>query len=544
MLNPSPLIYDTGAMARALALLVLLCALAWSTPAQAQCSFGNKIDDTCLVEGGIIGCCIGEMVVWCEGGVTCAKDCAENLFYSACGWRMASEEYTCVAFSGSVDTSGQYPAVCGAKAEGPCGSVSAEGCCEGSTLKFCVGGVKHSVDCATLAEPSAQQCGWSWEGDVYDCGPTSEESPYTLLFPRECNDSGGNGGGSGGWPGCIPDCFLSDCGDDGCGGSCGTCAPGEECFAGFCFSSDWGSGGGFGCTPDCTGRTCGDDGCGGSCGNCGYGQECDTSTGLCMAACIRQCAGRNCGPDACGGTCGACSGGWTCTAQGVCAAPAEGGGTTAGCAPDCNGKDCGDDGCGGSCGYCGIGRRCNESFVCEQCEPECDERECGDDGCGAECGICSASETCSTFGYCIPDGCEPYCPNRQCGDDGCGGRCGSCMEGYSCDEEGRCVSPDGDREPEASATIPGIPADSAGPAPAPPEPASGLDEPCPEGLVRQYGNCVIPAYVAPEPGGPGPVAGVVSEAGCAAGPTGGSGWPAGLLLTGLILAVPHRRRRL
>ena len=28
---------------------------------------------------------------------------------------------------------------------------------------------------------------------------------------------------------CVPDCVARACGDDGCGGSCGTCAPTETC---------------------------------------------------------------------------------------------------------------------------------------------------------------------------------------------------------------------------------------------------------------------------------------------------------------------------
>ncbi|MCA9607115.1 MAG: hypothetical protein KC619_16025, partial [Myxococcales bacterium] len=53
--------------------------------------------------------------------------------------------------------------------------------------------------------------------------------------------------------GCVPSCVGRTCGDDGCGGSCGTCTTGT-CEAGTCS-----------CTPNCVGRTCGDDGCGGSC---------------------------------------------------------------------------------------------------------------------------------------------------------------------------------------------------------------------------------------------------------------------------------------
>lgn len=33
---------------------------------------------------------------------------------------------------------------------------------------------------------------------------------------------------------CMPDCALFDCGDDGCGGTCGTCEPGFECNEGTC----------------------------------------------------------------------------------------------------------------------------------------------------------------------------------------------------------------------------------------------------------------------------------------------------------------------
>lgn len=33
---------------------------------------------------------------------------------------------------------------------------------------------------------------------------------------------------------CLPNCAGRECGDDGCGGSCGTCAPGVACFRGAC----------------------------------------------------------------------------------------------------------------------------------------------------------------------------------------------------------------------------------------------------------------------------------------------------------------------
>ena len=60
------------------------------------------------------------------------------------------------------------------------------------------------------------------------------------------------------------DCNGKTCGDDGCGGSCGSCPAGDTCLAnGTCV-----------CTPDCEGKICGDDGCGGSCGGCINGGQC------------------------------------------------------------------------------------------------------------------------------------------------------------------------------------------------------------------------------------------------------------------------------
>src|SRR5688572_24047122 len=64
---------------------------------------------------------------------------------------------------------------------------------------------------------------------------------------------------------CLPSCGTRVCGDDGCGGSCGTCRGTLVCNTreGRCSNT---------CTPDCSGRTCGDDGCGGSCGACPGGE--------------------------------------------------------------------------------------------------------------------------------------------------------------------------------------------------------------------------------------------------------------------------------
>ncbi|MBX3181539.1 MAG: hypothetical protein KIT72_13290 [Polyangiaceae bacterium] len=104
---------------------------------------------------------------------------------------------------------------------------------------------------------------------------------------------------------CSPSCAGKACGEDGCGGTCGSCPPQSLCENGSCS-----------CVPDCTGRQCGSNGCGGSCGTCSFGT---CSFGQCQ--CTPNCGGKQCGPNGCGGSCGTCSGGATCNAAGQCLLP-------------------------------------------------------------------------------------------------------------------------------------------------------------------------------------------------------------------------------
>ena len=115
---------------------------------------------------------------------------------------------------------------------------------------------------------------------------------------------------------CTPQCQGKECGDDKCGGSCGTCPPGKSCDQfGLC----------KGCIPDCAGKECGDNGCGGSCGSCGIGLACNE--GLCGEPCEPNCTNKECGDNGCNGTCGQCDPGLVC-AEGLCVE--EGGSVDAG----------------------------------------------------------------------------------------------------------------------------------------------------------------------------------------------------------------------
>jgi hypothetical protein len=236
------------------------------------------------------------------------------------------------------------------------------------------------------------------------------------------------------------------CGDDGCGGSCGQCGPGEVCNDGYC------------CFPSCEGRECGDDWCGGSCGTCfGATPVCRQVSGTCEAdrcngmpaagCCLDGHTRLSCVdnrvmlescplPDDSGRVCGWYPGDAWYPAEYVCAdadyliLTGDPGGQhpmkCPACTPNCECRRCGDDGCGGSCGEC---QGCGEACVEGQClVASCLGRECGDDGCGGSCGQCGAGQVCQEGACCTPD-----CAGKQCGSNGCGGSCGSCPADQWCD---------------------------------------------------------------------------------------------------------------
>ncbi len=427
----------------------------------------NTVDDPCL---GISweGCCESSTLHWCENDTVQSLECAD----AGCGWNGASSYYDCN--QSGADPSGANPlecpgtecipncadktcgdngcggscGTCGAGQTcqagicvggGGCGDVTYAGYCQGEVLTWCENDKVNTADCSKLN--GNYKCLYWEEGGGYYC---MEQDV------------------------CTPSCTNKDCGDDGCGGSCGTCADGESCKAGKCQAGP--------CEPNCTNKDCGDDGCGGSCGSCAAGEKCQN--GACIAPCAPDCAGFECGGDGCGGSCGVCPAGFSCK-QHAC---------VQGCEPDCTGKECGDDGCGGFCGSCPGGESCQDGQCTPVCAPACGGKECGPDGCGGTCGSCPKDYTCDA-GDCViaPDGCGnitsvgqcegdilkkcvssqvididcaatgkvcsfvpnagvfdcvenciPNCAGKVCGSDGCGGTCGACLKGETCDA-GQCL---------------------------------------------------------------------------------------------------------
>ena len=219
--------------------------------------------------------------------------------------------------------------------------------------------------------------------------------------------------------GCQPICENAECGDDGCGGSCGECDIGM-CIEGKCDEM---------CEPECEDKECGDDGCDGVCGECPAAAPVCIE-GKCWVECTPECEDKECGDDGCDGTCGDCPEDLPVCVEGECQEL---------CEPDCTDKDCGDDGCGDNCGTCPASTPlCIDGECKAECVPECDGKECGDDGCEGNCGVCPDDMPACVDGVCTPD-CVLQCADKECGSDGCGGECGSCSDNEVCTELGQCA---------------------------------------------------------------------------------------------------------
>ena len=155
------------------------------------------------------------------------------------------------------------------------------------------------------------------------------------------------------------------------------------------------------CEPQCEGKTCGDDGCGGLCGTCGPGLECKNDQCAPEAGCqncsqSEICVDDSCVPDP------ACEG---YTWEGCCS-----GSTVLYCQngvikeQNCESGECGWSESGGyyNCNGGGAGPAEFPMECAPVCQPSCDGMSCGPDGCGGSCGACDSGENCQS-GQCIPD---------------------------------------------------------------------------------------------------------------------------------------------
>lgn len=128
--------------------------------------------------------------------------------------------------------------------------------------------------------------------------------------------------------GCVPNCGVDLCGDDGCGGSCGSCGNNQVCADGECFCLD-----DLGCESNeyCSSGECLDDSCpereslcsGDDVHLCNANGSLSSFVETCMfgcsngacRACTPDCQGRECGADSCGDVCGVCNAAEVCTGE-------------------------------------------------------------------------------------------------------------------------------------------------------------------------------------------------------------------------------------
>jgi len=252
---------------------------------------------------------------------------------------------------------------------GDCGNISFQGCCLGQVVQYCEDDTLKQIDCS-----QAPSCGWNAAEGYYDCQTAGTSDP-SGMYPMAC------GGGT------NPICGNGVC---EAGETAATCP--QDC--------------GGGCTPACVGKDCGDDGCGGSCGTCPEPGFCNWE-GQCESLCTPDCEGpggttKECGPDGCGDICGECPDELVCGQSGLCEDPDD----PEACMPDCTVAVCGGDGCGGICGTCPEGTYCNDTGLCELDE---------DPGGGPYASDCPPGQS-LLYGKCISTGEEL----DEGGGEGCG----------------------------------------------------------------------------------------------------------------------------
>lgn len=110
----------------------------------------------------------------------------------------------------------------------------------------------------TCFEPQPSECGDGELGPDEECEPGVEE----CGFGEQCID-----------------CF---CEPAGCGEPGASCFADDQCCSSVCDTSNEVCLGD--CFPNCAGKQCGNDGCGGSCGTCQQGELCDLATFTCVPA--------------------------------------------------------------------------------------------------------------------------------------------------------------------------------------------------------------------------------------------------------------------
>ncbi|GMV42762.1 MAG: hypothetical protein AMXMBFR64_44780 [Myxococcales bacterium] len=347
-----------------------------------------------------------------------------------------------------------------------CGGCACESCVCGMD-PYCCNNAWDSL-CVDECSQCGTNCGGGGGGANSCAGNCGGSSPSGSCY---CDSSCSL------WGDCCSD-YFSVCGGGGgsscvgnCGGSAGGCWCDSSCVSfGDCCADACSACGMCPCTPSCAGKQCGDNGCGGSCGTCAKGTACYGN--VCEAHCGNTACepsfGENCAT--CPGDCG------TCPLSSGCVKGSEP--TCGGCV--CEACACQKDSyccntawdadcvalCQGTCGGCfeHAGCQARPEPGCDGCA--CEECVCAKDplccsvawdatcvaacqlGCGEDCGLqtCEADLDCFDGDPCTTDSCPVaggLCTHEAV--PGCCAADADCVDDDDCTEDlcvvGQCVNP-------------------------------------------------------------------------------------------------------
>jgi hypothetical protein len=276
---------------------------------------------TCTIDcdGGVVA---GDAGPCGAGRVACGDSCIpeDDLNCGACGMACPAGE-RCIS---GVCACGVGLARCGGACIdtsaddancGTCGTScgGAETCSGGMCV--CAGGLSRCSGSCVDTRTDASHCG----GCGASCDPAHATGSCAASSCRVASCDGG-------WGNCnasaADGCETRLDSDANCGDCGNRCGGGETCSGDRCE-----------CVPDCGGLECGDDGCGGSCGNCtGMNEVCD-STGVCRCRGGYSDEGAGCQP-----SCGTYLGerGYNNVGGGCCGTPCVGRGSGFGVTFDCD----------------------------------------------------------------------------------------------------------------------------------------------------------------------------------------------------------------
>ena len=325
-----------------------------------------------------------------------------------------------------------------------CKGIPVDGCCAGDLLKFCSFGAATGYQC------SPGTCGWT----------NTPQGAGMYYWGYTCNTKGGVTIGAPPPACCVPDCKGKNCGDDKCGGTCGSCGGGKVCNASQVCE----------CTKNCDdGNSCTNDDCDANgCVNnantapCSTGNKCTANDACSNKACVAGAAvkcddGDACTTDSCNSGTGcvhasiSCDDGNACTTDGC--AKASGCTHTANTLPCNDGNACTkDDACAGSKCAGGAAVNCDDGNACtnDSCNPStgcahtnstapCDDNNkctqndvCSNGTCSPGPGlVCNDQNPCTTDSCDPAKGCQTQPLSGPCSDNN------ACTTGDAC-ADGAC----------------------------------------------------------------------------------------------------------